>query len=367
MKGVAKGRQLGSPERIREKIEVKTALLVSSELAGEREKAESKITELEEKVESAETRARAAAARAVRAEIRCDRIPDLEQQLQSTQQLLQSREDELKALTAHHRATRDTLLHTQEQFSTQQQAHSHLQYTAQQTQEKLLARVQSTEQLLHTKEEELKALTTQYRATCDTLLHTQEQFSTQQQAHSHLQYTAQQKEEQLQGSVRENAVLYTHSQALENQVVTLQSKIAQLEQTLQATQAALDQIPYLEQQLQSKQAQLQSLTEVPVQPMVASVCQAGLQTGAIGTLHPAELQIQHAELQQRVTYLEEELAKEAFLANARGYEVDALQDDVMDRQQIQFHNTSTQTVVDDICIPGTSLTGEKATALFLAY
>ena len=213
VKGVTKGRQLGSPERIREKIEVKTAILVSSEVADEREnvrKAESKIAELEEKVEVAEKRARAAAARAVSAEMRCDRIPHLEQQLQSTQQLL------------------------------------------------------------HTKEEELKALTTQYRATHDTLLHTQEQFSTQQQAHSHLQHTAQQKEEQLQASVRENTALHTERQALANQVVTLQSQIAQLEQTMQATQAALAQMPYLEQQLQTKEAQLQSLTEVtqiPVQPM----------------------------------------------------------------------------------------------------
>ena len=76
VKSVTKGRQLGSPERIREKFEVKTL-----GLASEREnvrKAESKISELEEKVESAETRARAAAAIAAH----------LEQQLQYTQQLL---------------------------------------------------------------------------------------------------------------------------------------------------------------------------------------------------------------------------------------------------------------------------------------
>ena len=357
MKGVTEGRQLGSPETIREKIEVKTVILVSSELAGEREnvrKAESKITELVEKVESAEKQERA-----VRAEIRCDRIPHLEQQLLSTQQLL------------------------------------------------------------HTKEEELKALTTQYRATRDTLLHTQERFSTQQQVLSSLQYTAQQKEEQLQARVRENTALHTQGQALANQVVTLQSQIAQLEQTMQATQAALAQIPYLEQQLQSKEEQLQSLTEVtqiPVQPTTPSVCQAGVQTGAIGTLHPAELQSQHAELQQRMTVdselllqeiqetkeqlrtlqadkqefehllqirsienqtlkvevqeigeqvealhleksnLEEKLAKETFLETALGYEVDALREDVMDRQQVEFHHTSTQTVVD---IPETSPTGEE--------
>ena len=357
VKDVTKGRQLGSPERIREKLEVKTTIFVSSELAGEREnvrKAESKITELEEKVESAEKRARAAAARAVRAEIRCDRIPHLEQQLQSTQQLL------------------------------------------------------------HTKEEELKALSTQYRAT-------HEQLFTQQQVLSRLQYNARQKEEQLQASIRENAALLTQRQALANQVVTLQSQITQLEQTIQATQAALSQIPYLEQQLQSKEAQLQSLTEVtqiPVQPTIPSVFQARVQTGAIGTLHPSELQSQHAELQQRMTgdselllqeiqekkellqiksienqeqqkelttlkvevqeigeqvkalqleksNLEEKLAKETFLETALGYEVDALREDVMDRQQVQFHDTSTQTVVDK---PGTSLTGENNSFFFfVAY
>ena len=289
MKGVFKGRQLGSPERIREKINVKTATLVSSELAGERENvlriAESKITELEEKAGSAEKRARAAAARAVRAEIRCDRIPDLEQQLQSTQQHL------------------------------------------------------------HTKEEELKARTTQHRTTQEELLHTQEQLSTQQQALSHWQYTAQQNKEQLQARVLE--------------ITALQSKIVKLEQMSKTTQAALGQIPYLEQQLKSKEAQLQSLTQIPVQPVTASVCQAGLQAGAVGTLHPAELQSRNEELQQRVTYLEEELAKESFLETALGYEVDAFREDLMERQQVEFHNTSTQTVVDDICIPGTKLTGEQ--------
>ena len=420
VKSVSKGRQLGSPERIREKIEVKIAVL-SSELAGEREnvrKAESKITELEEKMEYAETRARAAAVRAVSAETRCDRIPHLEQQLISTQEVLHTKEEELKALTTQYRATSDTLLHTQEQFSTQQQAHRCLQYAVQQTQELLQARIQSTHQLLHTKEEELKALTTQYRVARDTLLHTLQQFSTQQQAHS----------EQLQARVRENTALHTHNQALVNQVVTFQSQTAQMERTMQATQEALAQIPHLEQQLRSKEAQLQSLTEatqIPVQPTTPSVCQAGVQTGAIGTLHPAaELQSQHAELQQRMTRdselllqeiqerkeqlrtlqvdkqefeqqlqmksienqeqqkqlttlkvevqkiaekvkalqleksnLEEELAKEAFLANALGYEVDALREDVMDRQQVEFHDTSSQTVVDDVCKPGTSLTG----------
>ena len=486
MKSVSKGRQLGAPERIREKIEVKTAVLLSSELAGEREnvrKAESKITELEEKVESAETRARAAAARAVSAEIRCDRIPHLEQQLISTQEVLHTKEEELKALATH-----DTLLHTQEQLSTQRQAHHRLQYTAQQKEEQLQVRIQSAQQLLHTKEEELKALTTQYRAMHDTLSHTQEQLSTQQQAHRRLQYTAQQtqvqlqarvrstqqllhtkeeelkalttqyratqdkllhtqqqfstqqqalsqKEEQLQARVRENTALHTHSHALAKEVDTLQSKIVQMEQTARATQAARAQIPHLEQQLQSKEAQLQSLaevTQIPVQPTTPSVplvCQVGLQTGAIGTLHPAaELQSQHAELQQRMTpdselllqeiqerkeqlrtlqvdkqefeqqlqmksienqeqqkelttlkvevqkitekvkalqleksNLEEKLAKEAFLETALGYEIDALREDVMDRQQIQFHDTSTQTVVhvDDMCIPGTNLTGKK--------
>ena len=278
VEGVAKGKQLGSPERIREKIQVKTAMLVSSELAGEREnvrKAESKITELEEKVESAEKQARIVLARAVSAEIQCDRIPHLEQKLQSTQELL------------------------------------------------------------HTKEDELKSIATQFRATRDELVHTQEQ---------------------LQARVQVNAALLTHNQALENEVGTLQSQRAQLEQTVQATQAALGQI---EQQLQSKEAQLQSLTEATQSPFrltTASVSQAGLQTGAVGALHPAELQ-------QRVTYLEEEIAKEAFLANVRSHEVDALREDVMERLQVEFRDTSTQTVVDDICMPGTSPTGKQQHAL----
>ena len=276
VKGVTKDRQLGSPERIREKIHVKTAILVSSELAGEREnvrKAESEIT-----VESAETQVRVALARAVRAEIRCDRIPHLEHRLQSTQQLLR------------------------------------------------------------TKEEELKALTTQYRATHDKLLHTQEQFSTQQQVLSYLQHTADNNQKQLQVRVRENVALHTHSHKLANLVGALQSQIARLEQTMQATQATLAQIPYLEQQLQSKQAQLQSLTEVTQIPKSkASVHQAGLQTGAVGTLHPAELHSQHGELQQRATNL----------AEKAGYEFDAHRD-VMDRQQV----------------PGTSLTGKNSNTFF---
>ena len=341
VEGVAKGKQLGSPERIREKIQAKTAMLVSSELASEREnvkKAESKITELEEKVESAETRVRIVLARAVSAEIQCDRMPRLEQKLQSTEELAYTKQEELKAITTQFRATRKRLAHIQEQFSTQQRVLSHLQYTAQQTQEQLQARVQSTQQLLHTREDELKDITTQCRATQGTLLHTQEQ---------------------LQARVRENAALYTHNQALENQVGTLQNQRAQLEQTAQATQAALGQIPYLEQQLKIKEAQLQSLTQVtqiPVQPTTASVCEAGLQTGAVGALHPAELQ-------QRITYLEEKISKEAFLANVRSHEVDALQEDVMERLQVEFHDTSTQTMVDDICIPGTSPTGKQQHAL----
>ena len=334
VEGVAKGKQLGSPERIREKIQVKTAMLVSSELAGEREnvrKAESKITELEEKVESAETRVRIVLARAVSAEIQCDRIPHLEKKLQSTEELAYTKQEELKAITTQFRATRERLAHIQEQFSTQQGVLSHLQYTALQTQEQLQARVQSTQQLLHTKEEELEALSTQCRATYDELVHTQKQ---------------------LQARVRENATLHTHNHALEYQVGTLQNQRAQLEQTVQATQAALGQI---EQQLQSKEAQLQSLTEatqIPVQPTTASVCQAGLQTGAVGTLH-------QAELQQRITYLEEKISKEAFLANVRSHEVDALREDVMERLQVEFHDTCTQTMVDDICMPGTSPTGKQ--------
>ena len=333
MEGVAKGKQLGSPDRIREKIQVKTTML-DSELAGEREnvrKANSKITELEEKVESAETRVRIVLARAEKAEIQCDRIPHLEQTLQSTEEVAYTKQEELKAITTQFRATRDELVHTQEQFSTQQRVLSHLQHTAQQTQKQLQARVQSTQQLLHTKEEELKGLTTQCRATHDNFLHTQEQ---------------------LQARVQENAALHTHNQALENEVGTLQNQRAQLEQTVQATQAALGQI---EQQLQSKEAQLQLLTEatqIPVQPTTASVCEAGLQTGAVGALHPAELQ-------QRITYLEEKISKEAFLANVRSHEVDALREDVMERLQVEFHDKCTQTMVDDICMPGTSPTGKQ--------
>ena len=325
MKGVTKCSQLGSPERIREKI-VKTAVLLSSELAGEREnvrKAESKITELEEKMESAETRVRIALARAVGAEIRCDRIPLLEQQLQSTQQLLRTKEEELKALT---RATHDTLLHTQEQLSTQRQAHHRLQYTAQQKEEQLQARVRSTQQLLHTKEEELKALTTQYRATQDKLLHTQEQFSTQQQAHSHLQHTAQQKEGQLQARVRENATLHTQRQALTNQVVTLQNQIAQLEQAIQAPQAgALYQ------------------AELPVQ-------HSELQKKATGgtELLPPATEDTHAQLktlQIEIQKLQEELAKETFLETTLADEVDIFREDLMDREEELYRfRTCTQQV-----------------------
>ena len=385
--GVAKNRQLGSPERIREKMPEKAAL-VSSELASEREnvrKAENKITELEEKVESAETRVRVALARAVRAEIRCDRIPDLEQQLQSTQHLL------------------------------------------------------------HAKVEEINVLTTQ-------LSHNQEQFSTQQQALSHLQYNAQQREEQLQAKVRENAALQTHNQVLANQVVALQSTVAQLEQRIQATQAALadtqKQIPQLEQQLHSKEAQIQSLTEAHhkpthsqpmIEPEKASIStqtdstsvQPTQQTGAVG-LYSVELQVQHAELQQKVSgdtelllpvnqeiqekneqlrslqadkqelqrqleiksarvqeqkeqlttlqaqqqksggqiktletekeQLQQELIKETFLENALGQEVDVLREDLMDRedelysfrtQQVQLHTASTDEAVHGTVTPNT--------------
>ena len=359
VKGVTKGRQLGSPERIREKIEVKTAILVSSELASEREnvrKAESKITELEEKVESAEKRARAAAARAVRAEIRCDRIPQLEQQLQSTQQLLRTKEEELKALTTQYRATRDKLLHTQEQFSTQQQAHSHLQYTAQQTQEQLQARVQSTQQLLHTKEEELKALTTQYRATRDTLLHTQEQFTTQQQVHSH-------KEEQLQARARENTALYKHSQALANQVVTLQSQIAQLEQAMQAPQAGAHYQAELPVQHTDLQKKVTEGTELL--PPAAEDTHAQLKTLQADKLELEQqldmTSIKNQEqkglltsLEIEIQKLQEELAKETFLETALADEVDILREDLMDREEElyrfrtqQVHLHGRDEVVDD--------------------
>ena len=378
---MAKDRQLGSPERIREKMQVQAAL-VSPELASAREnvrKAENKITELEEKVESAETRVRVALARAVRAEIQCDRIPDLEQQLQSTQHLL------------------------------------------------------------HAKVEEIKALTTQ-------LSHNREQFSTQQQALSHLQYNAHQKEEQLQAKVRENAALQAHNQVLAYQVVALQSTVAQLEQRIQATQAALadtqKQIPQLEQQLHSKEAQIQSLTEAHhkpthwqpmIEPEKASIStqtdstsvQPTQQTGAVG-LYSAELQVQHAEVQQKVARstelllsanreiqgkneqlrslqadkqdleyqleiksienqeqkeelrtlkvdkqrigeqikaleiekrkLQDELTKETFLETSLAYEVDMLREDVMDKEeelsqkteQIQqlLHTSSTEAVLD---------------------
>ncbi len=342
VEGVAKDEQLGSPERIREKIQVKTAMVVSSELAGEREnvrKAESKITELEKMVESAETRVRIALARAVSAEIQCDRIPHLVQKLQFTQELLHSKEEELKTLSTQFRATHE-VVHTQEQFSAQQRDLSHLQYTAQQREEQLQAKVQSTQQLLQNKKEELIALTIQCRTTHDTLLHTQKQ---------------------LQARVQENAALHTHNQTLESQVETLQNEIAQLERTMQATQVALGHIPL------SKEHSLAEVAQISVQPKTVSVCQAGVQTGAVGTLHSAELQMQHAELQQRVTDLEEELAKEAFLETALGYEVDAFREDVMGRQQIQFHDISTQTVVDGNCIPGTSPTGKQEPCIIMLY
>ena len=177
--------------------------------------------------------------------------------------------------------------------------------------------LQSTQQLLHTKVEELEALNTQYRVTHDKLLRTQEQFSTQQQALSDLQYTAEQREEQLQARGRENV-------ALTDWVETLQSKIPPLEQ---AKQAAVEQIVYLEQRLQSKQAQLQSLTEVthlqiPVKPKTASV---STQTDT-SSMQPTQTGLQ---------------------AGVRA-------------QQVQFRDTSTQNVVDDVGKPGTSsLTGKK--------
>ena len=295
VKGVTKGRQLGSPERIREKIEVKTAILVSSELAGEREnvrKAESKIAELEEKVESAEKRARAAAARAVRAEIRCDRIPHLEQRLQSTQQLL------------------------------------------------------------HTKEEELKALTTQYRATHDALLHTQEQFSTQQQAHSRLQYTAQQKEEQLQALVHENAALHTHSQALANQVVTLQSQIAQLQQTMQAPQArAHYQAEPLVQHTELWKKATGGTELLPPATEDTHAQQKTLQADKLELEQQLDMKsIENQEqkglltaLEIEIQKLQEELAKETFLETTLADEVDILREDLMDREE-KLHRFRTQQV-----------------------
>ena len=348
MKGVTKGRQLGSPEKIREKLEVKTAILVSSELADEREsvrKAESKIAELEEKVESAEKRARAAAARAVRAEIRCDRIPHLEQQLLTTQQVLRTKEEELKALTTQYRATHDTLLHTQEQFSTQQQAHSHLQYTAQQTQERLQAQAQSTQQLLHTKQEELKTLTTQYRATHDTLLHTQEQFSAQLQVLSH-------KEEQLQARASDNTALHTHSQALANQVVTLQSQIAQLQQAMQAPQARAHYQAELPVQHTELQKKVTGDTELLLP--AAEDTHAQLKTLQADKLElEQQLDMKSIENQEQkglltaleieIQKLQEELAKETFLETTLADEVDILREDLMDREE-QLYRFRTQQV-----------------------
>ena len=352
MKGVFKDRQLGSPERIRKKLEVKIATLVSSQLAGEREnvrKAESKITELEEKVESAEKRARAAAARAVRAEIRCDRISDLEQQLQSTQQLLHTREEELKALTTQYKAKCDGLSQAQEQFSTQQQVLSSSQYTAQQKEEQL----QSTQQLLHTREEELKALNTQFRA---THVHTQEQFSTQQQALSHLQYIVQQTEEQLQARVRENA-------ALANEIVTLQMKIVQMEQAMQSPKAgALYQaeLPVQHTELQKKVA-----GDTEVLPPVTEDIQDQLKTLQADKLElEQQMHIKSVENQEQREILttvenekrklQEELAKETFLESALADEVDILREDLMDREEELYryrtqrsHHHGSDEVTDD--------------------
>ena len=345
-----------------------------------------------------------------------NRIPNLEQ-LHSTQKLLRAKEEEIQALTTQYTATHDKLILTQEHVSNQQQALSHLQYTAQQTEEQFVRenralkdwvetleskippleqakqaalkqipyleqQLQSTQQLLHTKEKELEALSTQYRVTHE-LLQTQEQFSTQQQVLSDLQCAAEQKEEQLQARGRENV-------ALTDWVETLESKIPPLEQ---ANQAALKQIPYLEQQLQSKQAQLLSLTEEThlqnqVKPKIASVStqtesfsmqptQVGLQAGAVGI---AELQIQHAKLQQKVTGDTELLLPvndEKKQPKTFQEDKHALQEDQMDReeeihhsrmQQIQFRDTSTENMVDTVDKPGTSLTGkQKHGTFFLGY
>ena len=178
--------------------------------------------------------------------------------------------------------------------------------------------------------------------------------------------------------------------ALTDWVETLESKIPPLEQ---AKRAALEQIPYLEQQLQSKQAQLLSLTEEThlqnqVKPKIASVStqtdsfsmqptQVGLQAGAVGI---AELQIQHSKLQQRVTGDTELLLPvndEKKQPKTFQEDKHALQEDQMDReeeihhsrmQQIQFRDTSTENVIDDVGKPGTSLTGkQKHGTFFLEY
>ena len=125
VKDVTKGRKL------REEIEEE--ILVSSALAGEGEnatKAESKITELEE--------------------LQCNRIRDLEQQLHSTQQILQTKEEELQAITTQYRATNDELLHSQRQFSTLQIQHAELQQTVAGYSELLL---QADDEIQETKEQ----------------------------------------------------------------------------------------------------------------------------------------------------------------------------------------------------------------------
>ena len=374
--GVAKGRQLGSLQRIREKMQEKTA----SELADEREnvrKAESKITKLEENVESAETRVRVALARAVRAEIRCDRIPDLEQQLQSTQHLLHAKVEEIKALTTQYRAT----------LSTQQD----LQYNAQQKEKQLQEKVRENAAL----QAHNQALANQVVA---------------------LQSTVAQLEQRMQATV--------------DTLADTQKQIFNLEQQLHSKEAQMQLLTQPHHKLSHGQPTMKPATaSLPTQTGTAPISvlqptQLGLQTGAIGPHYPTELPVQHAEMQQKVTgdiesllpaneeiqelqhqlkiraienqeqreqlttlqtedqkirgqiklmeieeqKLQEQLTKETFLENTFGYEVDLLREDLMDReeelyslrtQQVQQCTTSSDVMAHDTRPPTTSPTSGK--------